>query len=132
MDFKPNLLIHADVDGAGRADVGHGADVGDQVDGAHQLEVGDQGHIVDFRDPRRYRRDTSSSGDIYEIKMIKNDNTQQQQRQQDPTIRMGDTSTGGDHPEFVWDQIIPEPLCDPKTHGSSPGGAGKPEDEMGS
>ncbi len=29
--------------GAGRADVGHGADVGDLVDGAHQLEVGDHG-----------------------------------------------------------------------------------------
>ncbi len=35
--------IHADVDGAGRADVGHGADVGDLVDGAYQLVVGDRG-----------------------------------------------------------------------------------------
>ncbi len=33
----------ADVDGAGRADVGHGAEVGDLVDGAHQLEVWGRG-----------------------------------------------------------------------------------------
>ncbi len=33
-------LNNADVDGAGRADVGHGAKVGDLVDGPHQLEVG--------------------------------------------------------------------------------------------
>ncbi len=35
----------ADLDGAGRADVGHGAGVGDLVEGDHQLEVGDQGHV---------------------------------------------------------------------------------------
>ncbi len=38
-------MSNADVDGAGRADVGHGAGVGDLVDGAHQLEVGDGGHV---------------------------------------------------------------------------------------
>ncbi len=37
--------IHADVDEPGWADVGHGAKVRDLVDGAHQLEVGDRGHV---------------------------------------------------------------------------------------
>ncbi len=46
--------IHADVDGAGRADVGHGADVGDLVDGAHQLVVGDRGHIVQLKNRQYY------------------------------------------------------------------------------
>ncbi len=41
MQYQTTLIWH----GAGRADVGHGADVGDLVDGAHQLEVGDQGHV---------------------------------------------------------------------------------------
>ncbi len=39
------LCINADMDGAGRTDVGHGAEVGDLVDGAHQLEVGGRGHV---------------------------------------------------------------------------------------
>ncbi len=33
------------MDGAGRADVGHGAETGDLVDGAHQLVVGDRDHV---------------------------------------------------------------------------------------
>ncbi len=64
----------ADVDGNGRADVGHGVDVGDLIDGAHQLEVGgrshgqlvvgDQGHVREKKEKkrkknRRYRKDTN-------------------------------------------------------------------------
>ncbi len=37
------MRISNNADGAGRADVGHGVDVGDLVDGAHQLDVGDRG-----------------------------------------------------------------------------------------
>ncbi len=33
------------VDGAGRADVGHGANVGDLVKGDHQLKIGDRDHV---------------------------------------------------------------------------------------
>ncbi len=48
--------IQADVDGAGRADVGHGADVGDLVDGAHQLVVDDRGLV---QKNRRYYKHTN-------------------------------------------------------------------------